>query len=943
MPHLLYRLTLLLLCVLSAISVAAQTRDSADLRGLVVDQSGAPIPGAVVTVTNSATRAARTFTTDSEGQFRVSALPLTGSYAVSVQKAGFESAARSDLQLQAGQTAALNFILNVAGGASTVVVYGTPDTVATDMAQQQTRFDLQNLEHTPVLGRKLSTLPLLNSAVRPARGTGDLFLGSTLFVVNGGGRRQTTFSVDNTTGDDSWGRQTLFTALPFSVVQEFTVITNAASSEYGRTTGNAVNIVTKSGTNAFHGDFTGLWRPSSIQASAPLATTHTGDKLLQGSGSISGPLVRDRVHFLVADEYSAQDRDSVITSALAPGIYTGHFRQNLAFGRLDWRVNDRHSLFARLNSDTLRDTNPADAVGGLNLPSAARVFRRRTYSAVLSHTATISRSLLNEARAQFQLGSPITQFTPVNPSPQFVRPGLATEGDSRSASLLNHQYEWADTLMWTAGKHSLKTGADVVYSSSGGFGQEFGGGFVQGQFQVKPGITKPVSQLTIADISRFTQSFGNLAYNVKEALAAGFVQDTFNATPRLALNLGLRYEYQTFTGDHNNFAPRVGFVYKLPFGSTDVVRGSYGVFYSEVRSNLAAGFEINGPTGIFSFSAAPGQFGFPATLAPLPAFPAGAVLPPRDITVNVGQREFLSQFLDVSRLRFYPDQLLNPYTQQWTAGWERSLTSTVVLSVDYVGQHSLRVERPADLNAPAPFVRTSPGQVRSAAAADATRPIVPAPNGFRRIVAIVNAGAARYDGLEVNLRKRFSNRFAGLLSYTWSHAINTVESDTPQQDPNDSNFLGREERATSLLDQRHRLSLSGWYQLPWRVSIGTWLTAASGRPFNATTGVDNNGDGSNSDRPVINGVVVPRNFGQGTPVYDWSLFVEKGIPLSERAVISLRAEGFNLTNHNNVVGRNGVYGNLTTGQPLAAFGTPLGGINNTDPGRQFQFLVRLGF
>ena len=239
--------------------------------------------------------------------------------------------------------------------------------------------------------------------------------------------------------------------------------------------------------------------------------------------------------------------------------------------------------------------------------------------------ATLSANTVNEARFQFQLGSPIVQFVPVQLSIQFARAGLATEGESRSASLLNHQFQWADTLSLTRGRHNLKLGADLIYSSTGGYGQEFGGGFILGQFRVLPGVTAPVSQLTIADVNNFTQTFGNASYHESEALWALFVQDSFAVTRRLQLSLGLRYERQTFTDSTKDFGPRAGFAYRLPFRRPTVLRGSYGIYDSEVRANLAAGWKINGPEGVVTFSAAPGQFGFPKSLAPLPAFPAGAV------------------------------------------------------------------------------------------------------------------------------------------------------------------------------------------------------------------------------------------------------------------------------------------------------------------------------
>jgi hypothetical protein len=214
-------------------------------------------------------------------------------------------------------------------------------------------------------------------------------------------------------------------------------------------------------------------------------------------------------------------------------------------------------------------------------------------------------------------------------------------------------------------------------------------------------------------------------------------------------------------------------------------------------------------------------------------------------------------------------------------------------------------------------------------------------NGYKRILATVNAGSSYYDGLTANLKTKFGRRFSALTSYTWSHAINTVEPDVPQQDPNDSNFIGFQEKATSILDQRHRISISGSYELPWRFTVGSWVQAASGRPYNITTGFDNNGDGSNSDRPVINGVLIPRNSGRGSSTYDISAFAEKAVQIRERMAVSLRAEAFNLTNHNNIYGRNGVFGNNAS--PSASLGAPLGGISNVDPGRELQFQLRFSF
>ena len=925
-----------------AMVVQSQISDRASIRGQVIDESRGVVTGARVELRNDATGFQREAVADAAGSFSLSDLPLTGDYRLNVKKEGFAEQQAGPLSLRAGESAFIEIVLSPQSGKESVTVYGTVDGVRTDSPQAGTRLDLPKIDNTAVLGRKMTNLVLLDSAVRPARGTGDLFLNNTLFVVNAGGRRQTSFVIDGSTADDAWGRQTIFTNVPLSAVEEFTVLTNSFSSEFGRTTSGVVNLVTRTGTNTWHGDGIGVWRPGGIQARAPGSNLATPDRLGQISGSLSGPIVQDRTQFLVAAEYSRQRRDSTITSPLAPGTYTGTYDPVLVFARVDHRFSQGHQAGLRLNMDHFTDTNPADAVGSLTLPSAARVFRRAAYGIQASDQWTINSRVVNEARAQFQVASPVTEFIPVTPSTQYVRPGLATEGDSRSARLQNHQWQLADVLSLSRGAHQLRLGGDVIYSSSGGFGQEFGGGYVLGQFTLKLGVTTPIPQLTANDMQRYTQSFGNASYKLTQWLGSVFAQDNWRISPNLTLDAGLRYERQSYSDDTAMWSPRVGLAWHPGHNPRTVLRAGYGLYYSQLRANLAAGYSIGGPEGIVSFSAAPGQYGFPEDLKPLTEFPPGAPLPARDITVEWGQRQYLSRFFDVSKLARYPDRILNPRTQQWSAGFEREILPRWTLAADYVGQRTSRIDRPIDLNAPSYFARTGSGQVRTAAAADATRPITPVPNGFRRIIVQVNDGLARYDALQTRVTRRLTHGFSLLASYTYSNAINTVEPDVPGQDPNDANRLGRSERASSLLNQRHRAALSGWWQFARKWTWGGGAFLASGRPFTVTTGVDNNGDGSNTDRPVVGGVLMGRNAPRGTPQYDVQTFVQRDfLFFTEKLRSSIRAEAFNLFNHSNVVGRNGVWGNGET--PLPAFGQALTGINNVDPGRMFQFSLRLAF
>ncbi|HEU5451616.1 MAG TPA: TonB-dependent receptor [Terriglobales bacterium] len=968
-------LILLFLALMSGV-LAAQTPDTATIRGDVVDPTGAAVPGAVVTITNSQTGLQRSATTDDSGRFTIGALPIAGAYSLVARKSGFADGKLDSITLTGGRTAELEMKLSTAAAQTEVTVTGAAGELQSDQPQLGTEIPLHTVEETPLLNRRVTFLPLLNAANRQALNQGDAFMNQNLFTTNGTGRRQTRFEIDGANSDDAWGRQTMFTNVPVEAVQEMTVLTNAFSAEYGYGAGGVVNIVTRSGSNAYHGSLLGLWRPADTSAhlsgftptTATSGSQITSDSLRQTAAALSGPIAGDRTHFSGAFEYSWQDRASPITSAIAPGSFVGHYRGGLAFLRLDHQFNDRNNGFFRFGADFFRDTNPNGTVGGNTLPSVARTFRRRTYTAEIGETAELSPSLLNTARAQFQLASPITEFDPVVLGTQFVVPistgGTFTSGTSQSAKLLNHQFEINDTLSMLYGRHALKFGAGIIRAHNGGNSKEFGGPIFLGQFQYNPCTLalavceSPTYLNNIANVKSYTQSYGNGSYTVDDTLWSLFVQDDFRYTPNLTVNAGLRYERQTLTDATRDFAPRLGFAYNWEGHDQTVIRGGFGIYYSQVVDDSAANWALTGPTGVFNYTAAPGDVGFPTSVsaAPLPAFPAGAAVPQRSLYLQPGRAGYYDQFLPTSTLVGYQDALLNPYTEQWTIGLQQELAQRWVLSVDYVGSHTVRIVRPLDVNPPAPFVRTMPGQTRSAAAANCTRPYwmwwyqqsgktcgsSPQPP-YSVIQSDVNNGFATYNALDVNLSHRFSDRLSMLLSYTWSHAIDNVDPDIPQQNPNDPNFTGAEEKASAIYDQRHRLVLSGYWMGPLKIGMGGVATLGSALPYNIVTGANNSGDtGATTDRPVVNGSVIGRNTGRGRAIYDVSPFVERAFPLgSERVRLNLRAEAFNLFNHPNFVGYSGTWGNGAT--PGKGFGQPLFGITNQLPARSFQFQAKVMF
>jgi hypothetical protein len=1010
-------LPLLLFAIFAFIAepVSAQSPNTATMIVVVVDQAGAVVKEAKVSVVNTATGAVREAVSGSDGSATISALSLTGTYTLAVSKEGFGSEERKDITLRSGEAATLRVTLPVGSEKAEVTVFGTTEGVRSN-PQIGLPLNSPQIDETPILGRKSTSLPLLNSAFRSGKGTGDLFVNATYFITGVGSRRATTFTLDGANNDEGWGRQTAIATVPIGAIQEITILTNAFSSEFGWTSGPALNIVTKSGTNDFHGEGLFLIRPgggwqakrfstkgycppsvptcvapATLQAINPVDIP---DALQQYSGSIGGPIIKDKTFFFATADYTRQNRTTFLSSALPAFVlpadgsldYTGHYRQFLFDGRVDHKLTSNQNLMVRFNVDRFSDDNPQDAVSGINAPSVARRYSRRSWTAQINHTAVISPTLLNEARFAYLHGDPITLWEAQNLTTTYTRGGAVpfTVGQSRQSNIYSHQIQFGDTLSWSLGKHYLRFGGSVIHHTSGGTGSEPGTATL-GTFTFRNTTTAPLGSLTLADVQNYTQpiNFGIDSYRLPQWLLTGFVQDSFHVRSDLTLELGLRYDRQTLTDGKKNFAPRLGFAWNPGGNSRTSIRGGYGSYYTQVRANAVAGYLVNGLDGLTTYTATgPTQAGFPTCLTCVPVnvdlrtVPAGQ-LPARDITIRAGMRDFYhAQFarygLNFDLLPFYPDQLVNPRSQVVSIGAEREVVKGLFVGADYVRQRLRGMDRTFDLNAPAPLDRTRPTQCRlnlipcdlsvaanntaNVLAANQTRPILPVNGGVRQVNVITNLGVADYNGLQTQITYRGNRKIFAALSYTLSKATNTSEPDGNGIGPNDGNIsrLGEVERGPSVVDQRHRAVITFTYRFPYNFTAGTLTQLASARPFNSTTGVDNNGDGINNDRPVVNGSVISKSAFRGTPTSDVSIFVENRIKLSERTAILLRLEGFNIFNHGNFLGR-GVttYGNNATpdtsfGQfvsanAIGADGHGIPAFANIDPPRMFQLQARFVF
>src|SRR5215212_7773747 len=364
--------TLLLAAMLFAQAAVAQSPNTASMIVVVVDQNDAVVRDAKVTVSNNATGDVREVVSDGDGSVTIPALPLTGTYTVGVTKEGFGSQGLKDVTLRSGETATVKVKLQVGAQSAEVTVFGTTEGVR-DNPQTGLPLNATQIDETPILGRKITTLPLLNSAFRQGKGTGDLFVNATYFITGVGSRRATTFTLDGANNDEGWGRQTAIATVPLGAVQEFDILTNAFSAEFGWTSGPALNIVTKSGTNDLHGEGILLVRPGggwqaktfSTEGFCPpsVSTCVTPptlrainpvdipDALQQVSLSIGGPIVEDKTFFFASTDYTRQNRTTFLSTTLPAFLlpadghldYTGHYRQFLFDGRLDHKLTPDQS------------------------------------------------------------------------------------------------------------------------------------------------------------------------------------------------------------------------------------------------------------------------------------------------------------------------------------------------------------------------------------------------------------------------------------------------------------------------------------------------------------------------------------------------------------------------------------------------------------------------
>jgi outer membrane receptor for ferrienterochelin and colicin len=949
--------------VLHCCPAYGQVGTNSTLQGTVLDRSGATMPDATVTVRNVSLGLERTTKVDAQGHYIFAALPPTGEYQVTAESPGFAPEIFQGLTFQANTSNVVNFTLKPGTVQERVVVSEQAPLVESTQSQVAHTVDDQEVQELPVVSRNFfDYMNLTPGVVRTGSGSGNV-------TLNGQGIRQLTILADGVTnqlreirtlGGDLAGANGTFS---LDVVKEMQVITNAYSAEFGRSLSGVVNVITKSGTNQFHGDGFIYGRPASLAATDPLTKRDPDLNREQWGVTIGGPIVKDKTHFLGNYEQTHQNQlDTSITSPLEPHpgvILNQPFKELKTFGKVDHQFSTNERLEGRYSFVRSRTDNIN--VGGLNTSDRADAVDDFTQNVEASLTSLISSRMVNEFRFAFTKDKFDNFQEAVGPNlpPDYShltaainRAGVGNLGpDPNLPQNLNEKgIHFIDKLSHTIGRHNLKYGGDVsAYFRFVTFYNNLLGmyNFIAGTpFPFNPSNPKtfPVN---------YQQAFGKSGLNFHEQLLGLFFQDDFNVKRGLTLNMGLRYDYETLMRDTNNFAPRFGFAWDPKNNGKTVIRGSYGIFFSTVETSLINRESNSGPQGLFTISITP----FNADGSPNPVFPT---FPNRLTALPTGVNFVRTDvFIPITRglsSTDFPESVgnkfgglrVNPYAQQLNFGIQRELVPNLALAIDYVMVHGLKLLRTEDLNAP-PLFEVFPGHTRTVAQADALRPFgvpsrVPGPlgvgfGGFRNMFVQESGDASIYHAMNVRLTKRFSRHFTMDGFYTFSKAISDSDnfrvSSSRHLDP--TNY--RLDRGLADQDRRHNFVLSGIWELPLGFRVGGIFNAVSGIRYSGVTGGDPMGlgdsqGGTTRERPGALG----RNTFGGRRLVNMDANVAKEIKLTERQRLELRAEVFNLANHFNTTMINNAIG-LDPTRPPATFGLP----TSTNPGRQFQFAGRYSF
>lgn len=966
-------------------SYAQVSAGLSSISGIVRDPAGGVIGGADVVVENGSIGVRLELKTSDGGLFNAPSLQPAAGYDVTVDKPGFAHYEVKDITLSVGQNMNIVAPLTIATATTQVEVVATAplvDDTKTDVSQV---IGSQQILDLPINGRRVDTFVLLTPGVTNDGNFGLLtFRGvanGNTFLLDGND------STEQFYGENA-GRTRITSQISQDAVQEFQVVSADFSAEYGRAMGGVVNTVTRSGTNDYHGTGYFFYRNQNFNATDPFANgINPDDWRLQSGASLGGPIEKGKVFFFLNGDFTRRNSpivDSYVNSnidstthnfkpfgssntattstlgcnptiatpaqcsainALLPRFFGNVPRtvdQDLLFGRIDYHLAEKNTFSFSLNylhfvsPNGLQQTTVASTSGAAVNNNANDLVRVRNGKA--TWMSILNPSVVNNFRYGWDTDLQSDELNPaLNGSLGFLDVSAAgvTLGAPNYLPRIEPsetRNEFADDVSWTRGRHIFKFGVDFATTSDYSYFIQNTHGSYSYSNLTNFALDFSGNTTGAKNWTTFSQTFGNPVTNTRINDYDFYAEDQWRVTDKLTANVGLRYEYSqipqppacnsavpltcSINSPAKNFMPRIGLAYRL--NDKTVVRGGYGLFYARMMgATLQDLFTGNGvTTTAISLASSNGS-----QKAAGPVFPNILSAPPAGLAQSA------------VNIQFAAPNFSTPYSEQALIGIERQLAPSLALTVSGIWSRGIHLYSAIDTNMPPPTNTTTATYALPGGGSYTTSVLLGVggvtgrrPNtNFGGMYEDGNGVVSFYDGLAVQLNKRFSHGLQANVSYTWAHELDDGQG-FGQATQNiflsnanawlvNGDFRG--DYGNGLEDQPQRFSLS-WIWAPtfvhrdgalYKYLVNNWqlssiTTINSSRPYgNPTistsgtpvTGMFNtfsiNGYGLSGRVPFL-----PESSVWQPASYRDDVRISKILPFGERYKLYLNFEAFNITN-----------------------------------------------